>query len=122
MYIGIPCWLIDNANPEKPIDETVTWYLRNTSELATARNLAERSLQDILEESTELYTVLRNPGKDRTKILSEVFSLSDVAAENRPGSKDEQKVNKSTPYHTVNNETHVIEHGRYSIYGKYPEK
>lgn len=78
IFVGVPCWIIRNANEQKPVQQIVTYYLQNTSQLKEAIQSAEESLHEFLEETTELFTVLHSPEVERTKSVSEVFVLSDA--------------------------------------------
>lgn len=76
--IGVPCWVMANVHKEKPVEEMSTWYFSHTPELQVARELAEESLKEVVEESNELFTVLISRKKNRIKCLSQVFQLTDA--------------------------------------------
>lgn len=56
----------------------VSNYLQHTTELKEAIQLVEDSFQEVLTESSELYTVLHHPELERVKNVCEAFVLSDA--------------------------------------------
>lgn len=76
--IGVPCWLIRDVDPERAVEKMISQHLQNDPILLEAASVVKASLEEVLVESTELYSVLYVPPVRKEKNVSKVFMINDV--------------------------------------------
>lgn len=76
--IGVPCWLIRDVDPEGAMEIIISHHLRNDPILMEAVSFVKASLEEVIVESMELYSVLHVPTVRKEKNVSKLFTISDV--------------------------------------------
>lgn len=77
-YLGIPCWLVHDTNPEKNIEEVISNHLQTNPALLDAVSKVEASLKEVIVESSEVYSIIKVPPVRKEKNVSKTFIISDV--------------------------------------------
>ncbi|KAK5646871.1 hypothetical protein RI129_005335 [Pyrocoelia pectoralis] len=74
---GIPCWIIDNSRPDKPVEVLVSTYLRRVSDLLMCKMSLAESLKEHLKETVELRSIVIGGNEKRIKNMSTLFFVRD---------------------------------------------
>ncbi|KAF5288916.1 hypothetical protein FQA39_LY03795 [Lamprigera yunnana] len=72
---GVPCWIVQNAHPHKPLEELIAFYLRHTPDFQMALLTVQEQLQQRVEETIEMRTI-KYAGRERIKNISEEFIIT----------------------------------------------